>query len=84
MRIGEIKGVGEKTEALFGKLHITTTRELIQFFPRAYDHFEKEITLGEAVSGQLCSIQAVIMSHPLWQLMPGEINFGSPFSTCLI
>ena len=63
MRIGEIKGVGEKTEALFGKLHITTTKELIQFFPRAYDHFEKEITLGEAVSGQLCSIQAVIMSH---------------------
>ena len=35
--IREIKGIGEKTEALFQKLGVNTAGDLLRFYPRAYD-----------------------------------------------
>lgn len=61
MKLGELKGVGEKTEALFEKLHIQSTIDLIHYYPRAYDHFEKEISIQEHVPGQVNSIYATII-----------------------
>ena len=37
--IRTIKGIGEKSGKLFGKLGITTVEELLAFYPREYDLF---------------------------------------------
>ena len=34
-----IKGVGEKTAALFMRLDIHTVDDLLHYYPRAYNHF---------------------------------------------
>lgn len=36
-----IKGIGEKSEKLFGKLGITTVEELLAFYPREYDIYTR-------------------------------------------
>lgn len=48
MDITALKGVGEKTAALFGKLHIMTTEELVHYYPRGYDYFSAPTSLEEA------------------------------------
>lgn len=63
MKLGELKGVGEKTEALFEKLHIQTTEQLICFYPRAYDYFEKEIAIQNHIPGQVNSVLARIVPN---------------------
>ena len=51
MNILKIKGVGEKTAALFSKLNITDTGELIRYLPRDYDFFEPVIGISELTEG---------------------------------
>lgn len=38
-KITSIKGIGEKTAKLFGKLGVGTVEELLHYYPRAYDTF---------------------------------------------
>lgn len=44
--IREIKGIGEKTEALFQKLGVNTAGDLLRFYPRAYDIYEDPVTVS--------------------------------------
>lgn len=46
--IMEVKGIGEKTANLFHKVDIYTVKDLIQYYPRAYDKYEKTVTIQEA------------------------------------
>ena len=39
--IRELKGIGEKTQQLFAKLNIYTVGDLIRYYPRGYDVYEK-------------------------------------------
>lgn len=48
--IGSLKGVGSKTALLFQKLHIETIEDLLMYFPRDYEVYEKPVTLREAVA----------------------------------
>ncbi len=48
MEITALKGVGEKTAGLFGKLHISTAEELVHYYPRDYDYFTVPTVLEEA------------------------------------
>ena len=41
--IRELKGIGEKTQQLFAKLNIYTVGDLIRYYPRGYDVYEKEV-----------------------------------------
>ena len=42
----ELKGVGEKTEKLFQKIGITTTDDLLHYYPRNYDSYEAPEEIG--------------------------------------
>ncbi len=65
MNIREIKGIGEKTEQLFKKLGVTTTDELLEYYPRAYDEYVKPMSLDEVDSSVgVPAIEAVVMSEP--------------------
>lgn len=61
MKLTALKGIGEKTAGLFAKLNITTTEQLVRYYPRDYEQFAAPVDLKEAdteglvaVSGQLC------------------------------
>lgn len=65
MNIREIKGIGEKTEQLFNRLGVTTTDELLEYYPRAYDSYIMPLCLDEVDSTVgIPAIEGVIMSEP--------------------
>ncbi len=63
--ITTIKGVGEKSAALFRKLHIEKVEDLLKFFPRDYEIFEKPLCIGDAPTDSLCTIRATVISAPM-------------------
>ena len=58
--ITELKGVGGKTQELFGKLDIRTVGELLEAWPRDYEVFKEPLKIREAVSGEVCSVRAAV------------------------
>lgn len=58
--IHELKGIGEKTEKLFWKLGIRTVGDLIRYYPRAYDIYEKAVPISEAEEGRVQTVTGAI------------------------
>lgn len=46
-----LKGIGEKTQKLFGSIGIDTLDQLIHYYPRAYDAYGKCLRIGELLPG---------------------------------
>ena len=59
-KISSLKGIGEKTEKLFQKLHIETVGDLVHHYPRGYEIYEKAIPIGEAEEGNVVTITGSI------------------------
>lgn len=59
----DIKGVGEKTAKLFGKLNIYKVGELLHDYPRDYERFEEPVAISEIVPGELCSVRACLVGN---------------------
>lgn len=63
MNIQQLKGIGEKTAALLGRLSVYTVKDLVGLYPRAYDVYEKPVFVQEAVeehASEIVSIEAVV------------------------
>lgn len=58
--ISELKGVGEKTEKLFYKLGIFTIGDLIRYFPRTYDVYEKAKEISEIEERKITTVTGTI------------------------
>ena len=58
-----IKGVGEKTAALFAKLHITDVGELLEHYPRGYDLMEFPVSVSGVVPEKVCAIKAAVIGN---------------------
>ncbi|MCI8659989.1 MAG: ATP-dependent DNA helicase RecG [Lachnospiraceae bacterium] len=54
--VTDLKGIGEKTGALFKKLGVETVEDLLHNYPRAYDSYEPAIPIGKAEEGTVCTI----------------------------
>ncbi len=61
-RLTELKGIGDKTAALFRRLGVETLEELLRFYPRDYDRIEEVSRIAElkdnsraVVRGTICS-----------------------------
>lgn len=63
MDITSLKGIGEKTAKLFARLGITTTEELLYYYPRDYDKFESPVMIAEAPIGERAAIRGVITGN---------------------
>ena len=61
--IREIKGIGEKTEALFQKLGVNTAGDLLRFYPRAYDIYEDPVTVSELEEGTVASVEGCVYGN---------------------
>jgi len=55
--ITSIKGIGEKTATLFHRVGVNTVGELLSYYPRTYDIYEKPITFAN-IEGE--KVQAVV------------------------
>lgn len=59
-QLRELKGVGEKTEKLFQKIGITTTDDLLYYYPRNYDAYEEPEEIGSLKENTVAAIRATI------------------------
>ena len=56
----ELKGVGEKTEKLFQKIGITTTDDLLHYYPRNYDIYEAPQEIAALKENSVAVIRGTI------------------------
>lgn len=63
MDITALKGIGEKTAGLFHKLGITTTQELLHYYPRDYEQFAPYVRIDEAVPGEKTAVRGTIIGN---------------------
>lgn len=63
-RIENIKGIGEKSASLFHKLGIVNVDDLIKYYPRSYDVYEKATDVVSVVPGQRNAVKATVRSLP--------------------
>lgn len=65
LRLRELKGIGDKTEKLFGKVGIDNLDQLIHYYPRAYDACRECIHISEIVPGEKQSVKLQIKKPPV-------------------
>lgn len=58
-----MKGVGEKTAALFEKLHIGTAEELVFYYPRDYEQFSAPIPLNQAPVEEITAVEGRLLGN---------------------
>lgn len=66
MDIRKLKGIGEKTAALLGRLSVYTVEDLVGLYPRDYDVYEKPLFIKEAEAehiSETVSIEAVVVKN---------------------
>ena len=59
-----IKGIGEQRAKALGKLGIATLRDLISYFPRAYDDRSALRRIADLVPGETAGVAAMVASLP--------------------
>ena len=67
--ITAIKGIGNKTAALLNKLGIYTKGDIIKYFPRNYDKYEKITPISSLKNGMTAVISAMPVSAPILKQM---------------
>lgn len=60
----ELKGIGEKTEKLFHKLHIESIGDLLEHYPSRYDTFLPPVPIAELTGGRTAAVFARVISIP--------------------
>ncbi|MFA9375697.1 MAG: ATP-dependent DNA helicase RecG [Lachnotalea sp.] len=58
-----LKGVGDKTSALFNKLGILTIEDLITYYPRDYDTFKEPILISSIESESIVAVEGLITKN---------------------
>lgn len=63
MNITALKGIGEKTSRLFAKLGITTTEELLRYYPKDYDKMQEPVAIADASIGERIAVRGTITGN---------------------
>ena len=61
--ISSLKGIGDKTAALFEKLGVYTVADLLAYYPRAYDAFEEPVAIGQLKENSVMAVQSALVKH---------------------
>lgn len=62
--VNRIKGVGEKTAALFGRINVFTVEDLIGHYPRDYETYDAQVSIREVSAGSVQAIYGQITAIP--------------------
>ncbi len=49
MDLQSVKGIGKKYAQLLNRLDVYTAEDLLEFFPRGYQHFEEPVNISQAI-----------------------------------
>lgn len=58
--IGELKGIGEKTEKLFHRLGVYTVGDLLRHYPRGYDIYEPPVPIDDLTEGRIQTVSGLL------------------------
>ena len=61
--IRSLKGIGEKTEALFHKIGVYTVGDLLCYYPRDYDIFKAPVSVGELREQEKAAVTGTITGN---------------------
>lgn len=61
--IGKLKGIGEKTEALFLRIGVNTIEDLIRYYPRGYDIFEDPVPISQLEEGKTAAVTGAVFGR---------------------
>ncbi len=59
--IESLKGIGEKTGALFRKLGVETVEDLLHYYPRGYDAYEPPVPVGQVKEGGVLAVSGTLL-----------------------
>ena len=59
-----VKGIGEQRAKSLEKLNITTLRDLISYFPRAYDDRRIYKKIADLAEGEPACVEALVAAPP--------------------
>lgn len=62
--VNRIKGVGEKTAALFGKINVYTVDDLIRHYPRDYETYDAPVSIRDTSPGSVQAVYGQITAIP--------------------
>ena len=87
--VGELKGIGEKTEKLFQKLGVFTVGDLIRYFPRGYDVYDPPVSIGEIQEQKVQAVRGMIygtlqVSSRGAQVTSGYLRHDGNNKSCLV
>ena len=74
--ITEIKGVGEKSAALFKKLNIETVRDLIFYIPRSFTMYESPVEISSEMDGRTVACVGYFKSGSFSSVKKGRLTFS--------
>lgn len=60
-KVTTLKGIGEKTAKLFGRLDIETVDDLIRYYPRDYERFDPPTPIGTIGVAGVYAVEGVIV-----------------------
>lgn len=64
-RLSSLKGIGDKTEKLFGKVGIYDLDQLVHYYPRAYDMYSDCVPAGKIIAGEKQSVLVRVKNPPV-------------------
>ena len=62
--IKEIKGIGDKSAAVFAKAGIYTVNDVVRYFPRGYEEFEAPVSFEKLQEEEIQAVAAFITKQP--------------------
>ncbi len=62
--ITALKGIGEKTATLFHRVGVDTVGELLSYYPRTYDIYEKPVSIGALEADKVQAVAGFIHRVP--------------------
>ena len=62
--IKEIKGIGEKSAAVFAKAGIFTVNDVVRYFPRGYEEFEAPVSFDKLQEEEIHAVAAFVTKQP--------------------
>ena len=62
--IKEIKGIGEKSAAIFAKAGVYTVNDVVRYFPRGYETFEAPVSFLQLQEEEIQAVAAFVTKQP--------------------
>lgn len=62
-KISVLKGIGDKTAALFEKAGVASVGSLLRYYPRGYDVYEDSVSIGEIEEGKTVTVTGAIFGR---------------------